>query len=217
VGIVDQISQLSKARLGCQLVGVAGAAKEPEEAVELGDCSATGVFDRAQRLSCTFWITIHDPSRSSCLYTHHAHMVRHDIVQLAGDPHPFCEHCLTRVLLAFSLKLNSLSSESSLTVPQGPNRSTKHPRQGEDDHVVQQVKASNQGRCARCSWEEQLAYEFSSDGEVAQDKERSPKLPIAIHGDAVEHQPQREQRDVGLGHVDNGPGSQESGNDDQAD
>jgi hypothetical protein len=45
VGIVDQISQLSKARLGCQFVGVTGSAKESKKAVELGDCSAAGVFD----------------------------------------------------------------------------------------------------------------------------------------------------------------------------
>ena len=59
--------------------------------------------------------------------------------------------------------------------------------------------------------------EFGHDGEVAQGKERGPKSPIAIHSDAVEHQPQGQQRDVGLGYVDNNPGRQESCNDDEAD
>jgi hypothetical protein len=141
-------------------------------------------------------------------------MVCHNIVQLTSDPNAFFEHSPTGVLLTFSLKFSSLSGESSLTIPRRPNRCTKHPGQGEDYHVVQEVETSNQGRCAQWAWEEQLAYEFRNDGEVAHGKEWGPTSPIAIHGDAVEHQPQRQQRDVGFGHVDNGSGNQEARNDD---
>ena len=111
--------------------------------MEFGDCPATGVFDGAQRFSRTVRIPIHDLARPGCLYTHHAHVVRHHVVQLAGDPDPFREHCLTGVFLAFPLKFDGLSGERSLTIPQGPNRSSEHPRQREDDQVVQKVKASH--------------------------------------------------------------------------
>ena len=65
---------------------------------------------------------------------------------------------------------------------------------------------------ARITGEEDLAYELGHDGAVAHNEDRCPKSSLAVYGDAVDHQPCREQRDVCLRHVNDDPGDQERHN-----
>ena len=142
----DQVAELGEARLGNKLVGVTGAAKEPEEAMKLGDGPPAGVFDRTQCLGRLSRLAIHHPSRCGRLYADHAHVVSHDIVQFAGDPDPFREHCLTGVLLALGLEFDGLIGQLALTISQRPYGCTEKPGQGEHEHVVEEAEETREQR-----------------------------------------------------------------------
>jgi hypothetical protein len=77
--------------------------------------------------------------------------------------------------------------------------------------------SSGERRPVRIASEVDLAYKLGHKDAVAEGYDWYSKSPLAVDIDAVEHQPQREQRDVRLGHVDDDPGKQEGANYDDGD
>ena len=120
--------------------------------MELDDGPPTGGFDRAQCFGCSSRVAIHHPSGTSGLHPDHAHVVGHDVVELAGDSHPFGEHGLPGVLLPLGLELDGLIGELSLTISQGPYGRTKQPGKGDHDHVVEEGEGRASGGPCSHNW-----------------------------------------------------------------
>ena len=102
-GLRDEVAELGEAGLGGEVVGLAGAAQEPEQTVQLDDRLAAGRFDRAERRRRLVRLAFHHPPGRAGLHAHHADVVGDDVVQLAGDADPLGEHGLAGVLLPLSL------------------------------------------------------------------------------------------------------------------
>ena len=93
--------------------------------MKLGDGPPAGVFDRALCFGRPGRLSFHYPSGTGGLHPDHAHVVGHDVVQLAGDAHTFGEHGLPGIHLALGLELDGLISELLLTISQRPYGGTK--------------------------------------------------------------------------------------------
>ena len=114
----NEVAELRQAGLGGEPVDVTGAPEEPEQAVQLDDGLSAGGFDRAHGLGRPGWLALHYSPRPGGLDPDDADVVGHDIVKLAGDAHPLCEHGLAGIFLALGLKFDGLVRQLVLTVPQ---------------------------------------------------------------------------------------------------
>ena len=173
--------------------------------MQLGDCLTTGGLDRSQCLTCSCRLSFHHTPGPGGLHPDDADVVGHDIMKLAGDAYSFGEHRLTRVLLSLGLELNRLVSQLALTISQRPDGGTQWPWKGDYEHVVEEVEDSRELRPARMANEIQLADELGHDRAVTEREDWRPKPSRAVNGDAVDHHPRREQRNVCLRNMHDDP------------
>ena len=119
-----------------------GAAQEAEQPVQLDDGLPAGRLDRAQGLDRLVGLALHHPPGRPRLHAHHADVVGHDVVQLAGDAHPLVEHGLAGVLLPLPLELGGPRRPAPARRSRNERTAApEQPRQGEDDGVVGQREA----------------------------------------------------------------------------
>ena len=167
-------------------------------------------FDRGQRFCCLLRLARHDPTRRAGLHSHDAHVVRHDIVQLAGDPHPLGEHRLLGVALPFPHQLAGALGELRLTAARRSDRGAEHPRRQEDDGVEGELEALGERvHAGHVADEKQLPGDLEHDRELTGQQHVGPERTTAVDGGAVERDEGHQHRDRFLGHVHHDPGHQE--------
>ena len=74
-------------------------------------------LDRAQGGGRLVRLAFHHPPGRAGLHPHHADVVGHDVVQLAGDADPLGEHGLAGVLLPLPLELGGPVGQLPLAAP----------------------------------------------------------------------------------------------------
>ena len=63
-------------------------AQRIEQMVEFADHLPRRVLDRGERRLGRLGVLVDDGARGPCLHAHGRDVVGHDVVKLAGDPHP---------------------------------------------------------------------------------------------------------------------------------
>ncbi len=191
-GLADQLRQLCKVGLRREIVGLLRTAEKAEQAVELEDGLAARVLDRAQHLHRLLRPALQHAAGGAGLDTHHADVVRDDVVQLPRDSHALLEHSPPRVLVALSLELCGLRGELFLALSERAHGQAEQQREGDQDgEVVGEQHPLRQRQILQDELvEEELAHDLRDECQSDPGEgERRPATGTPVHRGAVESHP----------------------------
>jgi hypothetical protein len=136
--------------------------------------------DRVERLGRQRWVGGGQPLAGACLDHHHADAVRHDVVQLAGDPGSLIADCLGREQRALGLKLAAADGELLGQSTARPGDETDRPR-SDREHEKDRVERG------------QAVPYLQADDEQEQGGQRSPLIGGGPQGVGQQEDRHRDQ------------------------
>lgn len=130
-----QGGQVAEARLGRDRELVVVAPQDAEQPAHLVERLAAFVFHGQQRVPDRFLPVVEHLAGRPSLEHHHAHVVRHHVVELARDPPPLRGNRLTRLRLSLVLEQRRPLLELLRTAPPAPQSPAQRPDHREDQVV----------------------------------------------------------------------------------